>query len=74
MPLCLTGIAKHNMSTFVRSSTSRSSLKHRLFTIPDENELDEEEDNEEFEQFIIDNHIFDEASFISIKGKYFEVF
>ena len=72
MPLCLTGIAKHNMSTFVRSSTSRSSLKHRLFTIPDENEEDEEEDNEEFEQFIRDNHIFDEASIISIKGKYFQ--
>ena len=47
------GIPKHNMSTFVRSSTSRSSLRHRLFTMPDqENDIDDEEDDEEFEQFI----------------------
>ena len=56
------------MSTFVRSSTSRSSLKHRLFTVADENEIDEEEDDEEFEQFIKDNQIFDESSYINIKG------
>ena len=56
------------MSTFVRSSTSRSSLKHRLFTVADENEIDEEEDDEEFEQFIKDNQIFNESSYINIKG------
>ena len=56
------------MSTFVRSSTSRSSLKHRLFTVADENEIDEEEDDEEFQQFIKDNQIFNESSYISIKG------
>ena len=66
--LKLSGIAKHNMSTFVRSSTSRSSLKHRLFTVADENEIDDEEDDEEFEQFIKDNQIFDESSYINIKG------
>ena len=56
------------MSTFVRSSTSRSSLKHRLFTVADENEIDDEEDDEEFEQFIKDNQIFNESSYINIKG------
>ena len=61
------------MSTFVRSSTSRSSLKHRLFTVPDENEIDDEEDDEEFEQFIKDNQIFDESNLISIKGNEFSV-
>ena len=46
------------MSTFVRSSTSRSSLKHRLFAPnPDENEMDDEEDDEEFENYVKKNEI-----------------
>ena len=52
------GLPKHNMSTFVRSSTSRSSLKHRLFAPnPDENEMDDEEDDEEFENYVKKNEI-----------------
>ena len=52
------GLPKHNMSTFVRSSTSRSSLKHRLFAPnPDENEMDDEEDDDEFEQYVKKNEI-----------------
>ena len=54
------GLPKHNMSTFVRSSTSRSSLKHRLFqNNQDETEIDDEEDDEEFEQYIKDQDIKD---------------
>ena len=52
------GLPKHNMSTFVRSSTSRSSLKHRLFAPnPDEIEMDDEEDDEEFENYVKKNEI-----------------
>ena len=51
------GLPKHNMSTFVRSSTSRSSLRHRLFQSTDENELDDEEDDEEFDQYMKDHDI-----------------
>ena len=63
------GLPKHNMSTFVRSSTSRSSLKHRLFAI-DETDLDDEEDDEEFEAFIKSNNEFinDHHNLIHLKS------
>ena len=45
------GIAKHNLSTFVRSSTSRSSLKHRLFGQDLDADNSDEESDEEFENW-----------------------
>lgn len=62
------GLPKHNMSTFVRSSTSRSSLKHRLFAI-DETELDDEEDDEEFEAFMKSNtEVMSDENLIHMKS------
>ena len=63
------GLPKHNMSTFVRSSTSRSSLKHRLFAPnPDENEMDDEEDDDEFEQYVKKNEIKERINQDRISG------